>query len=212
VVLPVGGATRMPAVRERMKEMFGVDRDTSVRPNEAVALGAALFAAQRQLERGGALVMAPSAREYLSELTVTDVTAHSLGISVFEMAGERQRPVMTALLRRNTAPPASAERTFFTMRPGETPIVVPVLEGESDDPDLCRRVGVVVIDGPPPHRPPHQPVSVAMSLNENGILQAAATDVSTGAQASTTIAREYLANGSAFGGAADRTAATMPIE
>ena len=46
VVLPVGGATRMPAVRERMKEMFGVDPDTSVRPDEAVALGAALFAAQ----------------------------------------------------------------------------------------------------------------------------------------------------------------------
>ena len=65
VVLPVGGATRMPAVRERMKEMFGVDPDTSVRPDEAVALGAALFAAQRQLQRGGALVMAPSAREYL---------------------------------------------------------------------------------------------------------------------------------------------------
>ena len=117
---------------------------------------------------------------------MTDVTAHSLGISVFETAGERQRPVTTALLRRNTALPASAERTFFTMRPGETRIVVPVLEGESDDPDLCRRVGVVVIDGLPPHRPAHQPVSVTMSLNENGILQVAATDVSTGAQASTT--------------------------
>lgn len=212
VVLPVGGATRMPAVRERMKDMFGVDPDTSVRPDEAVALGAALFAAQRQLERGGALVMAPSAREYLSDLTVTDVTAHSLGISVFETAGGRQRPVMTALLRRNTALPASAERTFFTMRPGETRIVVPVLEGESDDPELCRRVGVVVIDGLPPYRPAHQPVSVTMSLNENGILQVAATDVSTGAQASTTIAREYLANGDASGGAADRMAATMQIE
>lgn len=51
-----------------------------------------------------------------------------------------------------------------------------------------------------------------MSLNENGIVQVAATDVSTGAQANTTIAREYLANGGASGDAADRMAATMQIE
>jgi hypothetical protein len=51
-----------------------------------------------------------------------------------------------------------------------------------------------------------------MSLNENGIVQVAATDVSTGTQANTTIAREYLANGGASGGAADRMAATMQID
>ena len=210
VVLPVGGATRMPAVRDRIRDMFGADPDMSVRPDEAVALGAALFAAQRQLERGGALVMEPGAREYLTELTVTDVAAHSLGVSVFETAGERQRPVMAVLLPRNTALPVSVERTFYTMRPGETRIAVPVLEGETADPDLCRRVGIVVIDGLPPSRPAHQPVSLAMALNENGILQVSAMDVTTGAQASTTIAREFLGKGAAAG-AADHMAATIPV-
>jgi molecular chaperone DnaK (HSP70) len=209
LVLPVGGATRIPAVRERIRGLFGVEPYLSVRPDEAVAVGAALYAARRQLERGGALVMEPAARQYLEELTVTDVAAHSLGVSVFQ-TGTRQRPVMTALLPRNTALPFSAERTFYTMRPGETRIIIPVLEGESADPDLCRRIGVVIIDGLPPARPAGQPVGVTMSLTRDGILQVAAMDRATGAQASTTVVHEYLAeNGS---DAADRMAASMPVD
>jgi len=215
LVLPVGGATRMPAVRERIRQIFGVEPDTSVRPDEAVALGAALFAARRQLERGGALVMEPAAREYLAELKVTDVAAHSLGVAVYgpqqppSPTGERSHPTMTALLPRNTALPVSAERTFYTILPGETRIVVPVLEGESADPALCRRVGAVVIDDLPPGRPASQPVSVTMSLDRNAILQVAAVDVGTGARAASTIARDYLTGG---GGAADRMVATMPVD
>jgi molecular chaperone DnaK len=210
LVLPVGGATRIPAVRERISRVFGVEPDLSVRPDEAVALGAALYAARRQLERGGALVIEPAARQYLEELTVTDVAAHTLGISVFETAGPRQRPVMNALLPRNTALPFSAERTFYTMRPGETRIIIPVLEGESADPELCRRVGEVIIEGLPSGRPAGQPVSVTMSLNRDGILQVAAADKATGAQASTVIVHEYQTQGD--GDAADRMAATMPVD
>ena len=192
VVLAVGGSTRMPAVRARIRDIFGMAPDTSVRPDEAVALGAALFAAQRQLERGGAVVMETGARDYLEQLSVTDVAAHSLGVSAFETAQGDQRPVMAPLLPRNTALPFSTERAFFTMRAGETKIVIPILEGESHDPDLCRRVGTVVVDQLPPGRPAHQPVHVTMSLNRDGILQVSAADVTTGAQASTTIVHTYL--------------------
>ena len=73
--------------------------------------------------------------------------------------------------------------------------MVPVLEDESSDPDLCRRVGVVVIDQLPPGRPARQPVSVTMSLNRDGILQVSATDVTSGAEASTTIVHADLAGG-----------------
>lgn len=210
LVLPVGGATRTPVVRERIRQVFGAEPDLSVRPDEAVALGAALYAARRQLERGGALVMAPEAREYLEELTVTDVASHSLGISVFESSGPRQRPVMNALLPRNTALPFSAERTFYTLRPGETRIIIPVLEGESADPELCRRVGVVIIDGLPPGRVAGQPVSVTMSLTRDGILQVAAVDKVTGLRASTTVVHEH--QGADGSDAADRMVATMPVD
>jgi molecular chaperone DnaK len=209
VLLAVGGSTRMPAVRARMQDIFGTAPDTSVRPDEAVALGAALFAAQRQLERGGALVMEATARDYLERLSVTDVAAHSLGISAFEAANGPQRPVMATLLPRNTGLPFGAERTFYTMRPGETRIVVPVLEGESSDPDLCRRVGVVVIDELPAGRPAQQPVHVTMSLNRDGILQVSATDVTTGVEAAVTIVHGAQADGD--DPAADQAIRALPV-
>ena len=138
VVLAVGGSTRIPAVRDLITDVFGIAPDTSVRPDEAVALGAALFAAQRQLERGGALVMAAQARDYLERLTVTDVAAHTVGVSVFDAsAAEGGRQQMVPLLPRNSMLPVEASRSFYTMRPGETSIVVPVLKGETATPNCA---------------------------------------------------------------------------
>jgi molecular chaperone DnaK len=192
VVLAVGGSTRIPAVLARMQDVFGVLPDTSVRPDEAVALGAALFAAQRQLERGDTPVMQADARAYLERLTVTDVAAHTLGVSVIDPRAEHGgRPVMAPMLPRNTALPFEAECSFATIRPSETRIVVPVLEGEEADPALCRRVGEVIVDGLPPGRPAHQQVTVTMRLDRDGILQVSATDVATGAAAATTIVHTH---------------------
>lgn len=192
VVLAVGGSTRLPAVRERIRDLFGCEPETSVRPDEAVALGSALFAAQRQLERGGALVMEPGAREYLEKVQVNDVAAHTLGISVFDMrAGDGGQSVMAPVLPRNTQLPFEAKRSFYTMRAHETSIVVPVLEGEEGDPDLCRRIGVVTIDGLPLGRPAHQQVDVTMRLDRDGILHVAAVDVASGSATATTIVHTH---------------------
>ena len=191
-VLAVGGSTRMPAVRERVGQIFGQPPDTSVSPDEAVALGAALFAAQRQLEQGGALAIEPRAREYLEKLTVTDVAAHTLGISVFGAAAQPGSAdgghSMLPLLPRNTSLPFDTSRTFYTMRPGEQRILVPILEGEDTDPAMCRRIGEVIVDGLPAW-PAYQEVVVTMRLDRDGILRVAAADVATGTAASTTILR-----------------------
>jgi molecular chaperone DnaK len=184
VVLTVGGATRMPVVRARVEDVFGQAPDLSVRPDEAVALGAALFAAQRQLELGGALVMEKEARDYLETVRINDVAAHTLGVSVFD---SNHRQVVVPVLPRNTRLPHSETRTFYTMRPGEERISVDVLEGEEQDPDLCSRVGSVVVEGLPPNRPAHQEVVVTMSLDRDGILEVSAQDVATGAAAATRI-------------------------
>jgi len=221
-VLAVGGSTRIPAVRDRVREIFGRPPDTSVRPDEAVALGAALFAAQRQLEQGSALVMEPQARDYLENLTVTDVAAHTLGISVFDAdggsgagAGGRAggrvggRQVMVPLLPRNTRLPFDTRRTFYTMRPGERRIMVPILEGEEADPELCMRIGEVVVEGLPAFRPAHQEVLVTMRLDRDGILQVAAADVATGTAASTTIVHAHR---QLSGDAADVAVRAMAVE
>jgi molecular chaperone DnaK len=210
VVLAVGGATRMPAVRELVLKTFEKQPDTSVQPDEAVALGAALFAAQRQMEQGGALVMEDGAREYLERMTVNDVAAHSLGVSVFDSARSQGRPVMARLLPRNTALPVEAQRSFYTLRPGEVRIIIPVLEGEEADPELCRRIGEVIIDGLPRGRPDHQQVNVVMRLDKDGILQISATDVATGTAAAATIVHTH--QNEPGDDAADNAATTLVIE
>ena len=196
-VLAAGGSTRVPAVRERIAAIFGTAPDTSVPPDEAVALGAALFAARQQIEYGGAPELEASAREYLEKLTITDVAAHTVGVTVID-GGQADglptapgRQVMQALLPRNTTLPVEAKRTLLTARPDERRIVVPVLEGEHSDPQFCRRIGEVVIDGLPPGRPAHQQVQVTMRLDKDGILQVSAADVETGMAASTTIVHAY---------------------
>jgi len=202
-VLAVGGSTRIPAVRERIADIFGSPPDTSVPPDEAVALGAALFAAQRQLEGGSLVAMDRSAREYLERLTITDVAAHSVGVPVVGAAGQLMEP----MLPRNTPLPVEASRTLLTARPGERRIVVPVLEGEDPDPALCRRIGEVVIDGLPPGRPAHQQVLVRMRLDSDGIVQVSAADVETGMEASTTIVHDN----SQPSAAADRAVAALTV-
>ena len=93
----------------------------------------------------------PDAHEYIENMSVTDVSAHSLGVSVFEGAGGRRR--LEVLLGRNTPLPDERSQTFYTMHAGDTQIVVPILEGEGPDPDHCVRIGKVVIEGLPPDRP-----------------------------------------------------------
>jgi molecular chaperone DnaK len=190
VVLAVGGSTRLPMVRERLKELLGVDPDTSVRPDEAVALGAAIFAAQQQLEQGNSLVIESKSRDYLEQLAVTDVSAHSLGIAVYDTnVSQGGRRLMQTLLSRNSPLPDTKSQTFYTMRAGETRIVIPILEGDDPDPEFCTRIGEVVIDGLAAGRPEHQPVQVTMYYDRNGILEVSALDEVSGTAVSTRIER-----------------------
>ena len=117
---------------------------------------------------------------------------------------------MAPMLPRNTALPFGAECSFFTIRPSETRIVVPILEGEDSDPALCRRVGEVIVDGLPPGRPAHQQVVVTMRLDRDGILQVSATDVATGAAAATTIV--HADQNGPDDDAADRAVRSVTVE
>lgn len=187
VVLAVGGATRMPMVQERIRSLFKVAPDTSVRPDEAVALGAALFAARCQMEEGYGLMIEPEAHAYIETMNVTDVSAHSLGISAFEGAGGRRK--MEVLLGRNSPLPDEKSQTFFTMHEGDTRIVIPVLEGDGPNPEDCVRIGKVVIEGLPPNRPAHRPVTVTMHYDRDGILKVTARDDDSEKMVSTVIER-----------------------
>jgi molecular chaperone DnaK len=207
VVLAVGGGTRIPMVQERIRTLFGTAPDTSVRPDEAVALGAAVYAARLQMEEGAGLVMDPEARDFIESMKVTDVSAHSLGVSVFTGPTEGAGGVggdkhMQVLLGRNTPLPDERSKVFYTRHPGETRIVVPILEGEGPDPEECTRIGQVIIDGLPAGRPAFQPVTVTMAYDRDGILEVTARDDQTQATVSTTIER----TGRTTSASADRAA------
>jgi molecular chaperone DnaK len=190
IVLAVGGSTRMPMVRDRVRDVFGQEPNTSVRPDEAVALGAALYAARRQLELGHALVVDPEARKYLETLNVSDVCSHSIGVSAFNVnPDEGGRFVLTSILKRNTSLPCEASRTFYTAKANETSILIPIMEGDDPDPELARRIGEVAISDLPAERDAYQPVSVTMRYDRDGILQVEATDVGSERSAAVKIVR-----------------------
>jgi len=110
---------------------------------------------------------------------------------------------MQVLLGRNTPLPDEQSKVFYTRHPGETRIVLPVLEGEGPDPDECTRIGQVVIEGLPAGRPAFQPVTVTMAYDRDGILEVTARDDQTQATVSTTIERTGRVNSTSADRAAD---------
>lgn len=197
VVLAVGGSTRVPIVKERLRAFFDKELNSSMRPDEAVAQGAALFAARRQLEEGSALMVAPEVRQYLESFTITDVAAHSLGVSVYDRpSSEGGRQIMSVVLARNTPLPFEGSRTFYTMHAGEQHVMIPIMEGEDSDIALCSRIAEVIVSDLPSDRPAGQPITVAMRYNRDGILEVTAVDVNSGKTAAVTVARSGTASAS----------------
>jgi molecular chaperone DnaK len=158
-VLLVGGATRMPQVREMLAEISGQEPDGSVSPDEAVAQGAAIHAHLVLSQRSGQGI----------SWRVTNVNSHSLGVVASDpMRGQLQTAV---LIPRNTPLPAKARRVFLTQKQGQRSILVQIVEGESLEPGECAPLGKCVVRGLPPELPKHTPVDVQFEYQENGRLQ-----------------------------------------
>lgn len=189
-VLLVGGATRMPMVRELAAYIFQQPPNTSISPDEAVALGAALFGVNRALNQGRVVRMPENRLSYLGKLSVTDVAAHSMGVQAYDRPLAQGGALFNAIvLRRNVPLPFSGSEIFYTSRVGQTSITIEVLEGDDPDISLCHNIGKLKITGLPPGRPLGMPLVVTMRYNESGILEVDGIDQQTGIAAHTTIHR-----------------------
>jgi len=165
-VILVGGMTRMPAVQNKVKEIFGKEASKSVDPDEAVALGAAI--------QGGVLA------GEVKDILLLDVTPLSLGI-------ETLGGVMTRLIERNTTIPSSKSQIFSTAADNQPQVEIHVLQGEREMAQDSRTLGRFILDGIPPAPRGVPQIEVTFDIDANGILNVKAQDKATGKEQKITI-------------------------
>ena len=165
-IVLVGGMTRMPAVVDKVKAIFGKDPLKGVNPDEVVAVGAAI--------QGG--VLAGDVKDVL----LLDVTPLTLGI---ETAGG----VRTPMIDRNTTVPTSKSQVFSTYADNQPQVEIHVLQGEREMAVDNKSLGTFILDGiaPAPRGVPQ--IEVTFNLDANGILNVSAKDKGTGKEQSITI-------------------------
>ncbi len=165
-VVLVGGMTRMPAVQERVKKLFGREPSKGVNPDEVVALGASI---QGAVLKGD-----------VNDVLLLDVTPLSLGI-------ETLGGVMTRLIEKNTTIPTKKSETFSTAEDNQPAVSVHVLQGEREmarDNKTLGRFELVGIS-PAPRGMPQ--IEVTFDIDANGIVEVSAKDQATGKQQSVRI-------------------------
>jgi molecular chaperone DnaK len=169
-VVLVGGSTRMPLVRQRVRELFAREPLCSIDPDEVVALGAAVQASVLMGKQGDMLLL--------------DVVALSLGIET--MGG-----VMERLIHRNTTIPTSVTEMFTTAVDNQTHVDVHVVQGERELAGDCRSLARFKL-GPLEPQPAGLPrIAVTFLIDANGILNVSARDERTGREHSVDVKPSY---------------------
>ena len=158
-IVLVGGSTRIPAVQQMCKEVFGKEPNKSINPDEVVAVGAAI--------QGGVL------QGDVKDVLLLDVTPLSLGL-------ETLGGVMTKLIDRNTTIPTDKKETFSTAADNQTSVQIHVLQGEREFAKDNRTLGTFELTdiAPAPRGMPQ--IEVTFKIDANGILNVSATDKGTG--------------------------------
>lgn len=165
-IILVGGMTRMPAVVEKVKSIFGKEPMQGVNPDEVVAVGAAI--------QGGVL------QGDVKDVLLLDVTPLSLGI-------ETLGGVATKLIERNTTIPTSKSEVFSTAADNQPQVEIHVVQGERDMVADNKSLGRFVLDGIPPAPRGVPQIEVAFNIDANGILNVTAKDKGSGKEQSITI-------------------------
>ncbi|MBW2225725.1 MAG: molecular chaperone DnaK [Deltaproteobacteria bacterium] len=162
-VILVGGMTRMPAVQERVKNIFGKEPHKGVNPDEVVAIGAGI--------QGGVL------RGDVKDVLLLDVTPLSLGI-------ETLGGVMTRLIEKNTTIPTKKSQIFSTAADSQPAVSIHVLQGEREMAPGNKTLGRFELVGIPPAPRGVPQIEVTFDIDANGIVNVSAKDTATGKEQS----------------------------
>jgi molecular chaperone DnaK len=165
-VLLVGGSTRMPAIHDKVKKLFGKEPSKEIDPDKVVAMGAAIQAA----------VLAG----VVKDMVLLDVTSLSLGI---ETAGG----MFTKILDRNTQIPVSRSKVFTTVTDNQSIVEVHVLQGEREIASYNKSLGKFELRNIPEAQRGVPQIEVNFDIDANGILNVSASDKATGNKQKVTI-------------------------
>ena len=176
-IIFVGGQTRMPAVGEAVKKIFGKEPHKGINPDEVVAAGAA---AQAGILQGD-----------VKDVLLLDVTPLSLGI-------ETLGGVFTKIIEKNTTIPTGKSQTFSTAADNQTSVEIHVLQGEREMASGNKDLGKFILDGVPPSPRGIPQIEVTFDIDANGILNVSAKDKASGKtqsvriEASTGLSKEEI--------------------
>ncbi len=171
-IVLVGGATRMPCVREAVKSTFGKTPFTDINPDEVVAVGAALQADK----------LAGNTRD--DNWLLLDVTPLSLGI---EMMGG----LVEKIIPRNTPVPVAMAQDFTTFKDNQTALAIHVVQGEREIVDACRSLARFELRGIPAMAAGNARIRVTYRIDADGILSVSAREQKTGIEASIQVKPSY---------------------
>jgi molecular chaperone DnaK len=175
-VLLTGGMSRMPSVREMIKNLTNVPIAEDVSPDEAVAIGAAIqgiLSLLSEEDKLGARVLPVEVREQFSSddgslIKVTNITTHTLGVVLWD--DSKVEEYVFPMIRKMTPMPVETKNSFGTAKANMKNAIVRVVEGESTVPNECTPLGICDIELPP-FLPKGSPVELTYSYNENQVLE-----------------------------------------
>jgi len=162
-VVLVGGQTRMPAMQEAVKKLFGKEPHKGINPDEVVAVGAAT--------EGGIL------KGEVRDVLLLDVTPLSLGI-------ETLGGVSTKIIEKNTTIPVAKTQIFSTAADNQPSVEIHILQGEREMAQDNKTLGRFILDGIPPAPRGIPQIEVAFDIDANGILSVKAKDKASGKEQS----------------------------
>ena len=199
-VVLVGGSTYMPVVEQMIMDVTKKTPTRDMKPERAVAEGAAIHAAILEARvSGGDSRMKKAVINRLRSVQTTDVNSHSLGIKISDPK-DKTRKINHIMIPRNTPVPTSKTQRFRTNVANQQRVHVEILEGDAVDPAACTLIGDFRVYDLPAELPAGSPVEITYRYDDSGRIHASAKELVGNSEAATEIVRD---SGMTSGGVED---------